>query len=115
MKYRLVAFIPLFVLMGCNKEHKAVVQNIARNEVFIKDLETNENKKLVMNTEYGHLEFVAPKDTVTFFATNCVYNHSALINIPADGYLMVDKDSLEIRQRRKYYKGTKYEKLVNLR
>ena len=108
-KYKLFMLIPLFALVGCNNENKCVVKQVSDNKIYVDDIDTGETKVLIMNTRYDHLAFVFPKDTISFFAVNQTgnaehfYKKHNVINIPEDGYLQLNGDTLNIRQNRAFY------------
>lgn len=103
IKYKLLVFLPLFLLIGCNNKNKCIVKQVSDNKIYVRDIHTGTTKVLVMNTRWDHLTYVLPKDTIDFFANNGVYKQSAVVQIPQDGHLLLNGDSLQVRQHRYYY------------
>ena len=110
-KYKLFMLIPLFALVGCNNENKCVVKQVSDNKIYVDDIDTGETKVLVMNTRYDHLMYVYPNDTITFFADKRggerFYKDNEVIQIPDNGHLLLDSDTLNHRQYRRFYKNTR--------
>ena len=109
-KYKLLFFVPLIMSVGCNREHKMVVQKVVDNKIVAKDTNSGKNQVIVMNTRYEHLAYVYSGDTIEYIATRpCldVFRNTKRIDIPDVGYLKFDKDSLMVRQDRRFFQNTK--------
>ena len=113
VKYKLLMFIPVFMLIGCNNENKCIVKQVSDNKIYVKDIDTGTDKILVMNTRYDHLTYVYPNDTITFFAdkhggnAEWFYRHNTVVKIPDDGYLLLNGKVLNYRQYYTFYKNTR--------
>lgn len=108
MKYKLVVFVPLLVLMGCSHKHTCIVRNVTKNEIYARDLESGTDKVFVYHDRCDHLEFIYPGDTFECVSNNAfTYKQSTVIDVPRMGYLMTNIDSLNARQDRKWHENLK--------
>ncbi len=114
MKYKLVVFVPLFVLIGCEHKHTCLVRNVHKNEIYAYDIESGKNKTFVYHGRYDHFEYIYPGDTFECISNNRFeYKYNTVIDIPYMGHLMTNIDSLNARQNRKWREKLKqagYEK-----
>lgn len=120
--YKLLIFIPLMFTCGDNMHQsvyggKFVVRTVKNNKIFAKSIKDGTDKTFVTNTRIcDHLTYVFPGDTIEYFNKERFSSSTnRIINVPNAGYLKFNSDSLEVRQNRRFYANTRYEKLMEQR
>jgi len=112
-KYKILALIPLFALMGCKRqEHKNVITGKIANDTerlfLLSDVQTGQKRVLQWNSKKAEYEYLNVGDTVSVFTGSRIMGNKLyeerLVLYDYEIELQCNEDSISERKKREELK-----------
>ena len=105
IKYKLLAFVPVIMMSGCDYEAQVVVKEKSNNTLLVKDVESGKDKVIISTEKFNKsLEYVVPGDTIVCVSSSDPdgrwYKNQQVINLEyIYCKLRFNKDTIFARQQ----------------